>query len=94
MADYLTRVELHGAGAEDYQKLHSEMLARKFTKFIQSGDGTWYELPTAEYFSTSTTLAAEGVRDIAIAAVKTTGRTFWVITVAYGEAAWVLKKGK
>lgn len=92
MTNYLTRVELHSANGDDYQRLHQEMLARKFSKLIRSGDGAYYELPTAEYVSMSTTLSSEGVRDLAIAAAQATGRTSWVITVAYTDAAWVLRK--
>lgn len=49
MADFTTRVELHDADSDDYEKLHAAMERRGFTRWIQSDDGVKYDLPTAEY---------------------------------------------
>lgn len=49
MAAFTTRVELHGADYDDYEILHAAMERRGFSRFIKSGDGITYHLPTAEY---------------------------------------------
>ena len=50
MANYIARVELHGATEEeDYEVLHDEMAQRGFTRQIQGNDGVEYQLPTGTY---------------------------------------------
>ena len=39
MFSYTTRVELHGATREQYNKLHAEMKARGFVNTIKGNDG-------------------------------------------------------
>jgi len=46
---YTTRVELHYANDNDYETLHAAMKREGFSRFIASGDGVRYHLPTAEY---------------------------------------------
>lgn len=77
---FITRIELHSATEKDYQKLHEEMERRNFSRTIPAQDGKRYRLPTATYFAQSAELNTEGVRDIAVAAANTTGRSAWVIT--------------
>lgn len=91
MATFLTRVELHAADSGDYDRLHEEMAKRGFRRTLLGSDGKYYMLPTAEYES-SGDYNVEAVRDSAQAAVQTTGRTGWVISVRYDLAAWFLPK--
>jgi len=45
MAQFITRVELHGATYKDYETLHAGMLAQGFRKTITGDDGVSYQLP-------------------------------------------------
>jgi len=51
MAQFITRVELHGKGHNEpaYQQLHLAMEAKGFKRTISSGDNKEYNLPPAEY---------------------------------------------
>lgn len=92
MSQFLTRIELHSATAEDYEKLAKAMLSRNFKKFILSADGQSYRLPAAEYlYEGEITLTA--VRDLARDAATSTGRESWVLTVESKGAAWFLPLG-
>ncbi|WP_080405761.1 type V toxin-antitoxin system endoribonuclease antitoxin GhoS [Burkholderia ubonensis] len=89
MAKFLTRVELHNADAGDYQRLHEAMGARNFSRSIQDDQGTWYQLPTAEYYSFGNIQTIE-VRQLAEQAVASTGKAASIITVNYDQAMWRL----
>ncbi|CAE6872148.1 type V toxin-antitoxin system endoribonuclease antitoxin GhoS [Paraburkholderia domus] len=77
---FITRVELHSADEEDYQKLHEEMEARRFFRAIQDQSGTYHQLPTAMYFSQSMELDSVAVKSLAVDAANATGRRSWVLT--------------
>ena len=64
MPSFVTRVELHGASAEDYARLHGAMTAANFHRTITGDDGVQYQLPTAEYFSHGPDLTAPQVRHL------------------------------
>jgi hypothetical protein len=49
MPYFITRVELHAAQKDDYEKLHAEMAKEKFSRTITASGGTIYDLPTASY---------------------------------------------
>jgi len=87
MANYLVRVELHGATWDDYEALHAEMADRGFSREITGDTGQSYQLPTAEYVIHSGA-ALEGVRALAGEAAKATGRKFGVIVAEYSRSAW------
>ncbi|WP_223538694.1 hypothetical protein [Pseudomonas sp. BF-R-12] len=91
MASFTTRVVLHNATFEDYEKLHEQMEARKFTRKIKGADGTTYTLPDAEYRSISSTLDAAGVRQLAVDAASKTRRNHAVfVTMSTTDScAWV-----
>jgi len=89
MSNYITRVELHGATYEDYEKLHAAMASAGFTRKVRADDGTIYQLPTAEYFVDSS-LDVAAIRDAARAAANTTGRSSWVLAVKSDAMAWYL----
>lgn len=88
MANYLVRVELHGATWDSYEALHAEMAARGFSREITGDNGLSYQLPTAEYVIHAGG-GLEGVRALAAEAAKTTGRKFGVIVAEYSRSAWV-----
>jgi hypothetical protein len=52
---------MHGATGEDYNKLHSAMEARGFSRFIMSNQGVSYHLPTAEYIRIGASLTCQQV---------------------------------
>lgn len=51
MAQFITRVELHGVNHDDesYQILHEAMEQAGFKRKIMASDGRWYHMLTAEY---------------------------------------------
>ncbi|WP_109479680.1 DUF2622 domain-containing protein [Paraburkholderia sp. C35] len=51
MAEFMTRVELHGEQAGDYDKLHEQMEARGFKRTVSLGETT-FRMPDATYLST------------------------------------------
>jgi hypothetical protein len=87
MANFLTRVELHGATWDDYEQLHSEMSSRGFSREIVADDGRTYQLPTAEYVSHGT-LSLTDVRALAVEAATATGRRFGVIVAEFVRSGW------
>jgi len=91
MPSFITRVELHNARAEDYAVLHKAMTNAKFHKTIKDDKGESYELPSAEYFSHGPNITATQVRDLALNAANSTGRTNWVLVSEYVNAAWSLR---
>jgi hypothetical protein len=88
MATFMTRVELHSAVYQDYVNLHSFMAQEGFTNTIRSGDGILYQLPPAEY-ELQANCTADKAREKASRAATRTGKSFAVIAVQYGAAAWV-----
>ena len=84
--NYVTRVELHAATEGDYEKLHTAMAAKGFSRTIRGSNGHTYALPTATYFVNTPTDQA-GVRAAAVAAADSTGRTNGVIVTA-GDSMW------
>jgi len=87
MAQFLTRVELHMANAEDYQRLHEAMAARNFARTIVDNKGVRYHLPTAEYYSFGE-IDANSVVNLAREAVASVGKTGAVITTNFVDARW------
>ncbi|WP_407971444.1 type V toxin-antitoxin system endoribonuclease antitoxin GhoS [Burkholderia pyrrocinia] len=88
MAHFLTRIELHEAESEDYDKLHTSMEDRGFAKTITGDDGVTYILPTATYYCESTHGTAD-IREIAREVANGTGRRNSVIVVE-GRFSWHL----
>lgn len=86
-AKYLVRVELHSATYDDYETRHRAMAARGFQRTIRSGQGTFYDLPTAEY-TIGSAQSGEQVRTAADNAASTTGKRHGLLVVRYDEAWW------
>ena len=53
MADFTTRVQLHGGIDQDYETLHAAMEREGFARVIESDAGEFFHLPTAEYVRSS-----------------------------------------
>ncbi len=64
MANFIVRVELHGATSDDYTKLHADMELAGFKRTIISSNRTTLQLPTAEYVISSFA-DGESIRDAA-----------------------------
>ena len=88
MANYIARVELHGAtDEEDYEELHENMEQRGYSRTILGGDGIRYQLPDATY-------VMENVDDVSLdqahaAAVEAAGETgfeFSLIVADWNDA--------
>jgi hypothetical protein len=93
MSWFLVRVELHDAKdyAEAYKILHEAMEEVGFVRKIDDDEGDWYELPTAEYFISSS-LEIEGVQKLGRKAAEKTGKKYWIITVKFSKARFLLGK--
>lgn len=87
MASFTTRVELHGASSEDYDNLHAAMAQEGFSRFIRSGEGHWYQLPTAEYDRVAEMTAGQ-VSESAKRAANSTGKKSSVLVSQSSIRAW------
>jgi hypothetical protein len=85
---YLIRVELHSATYSDYEKLHSEMAKRAFSRKVSGSDGKVYQLPTAEYYDNGIR-TTDQILDAARAAADATGKTNGVIVANAKELKWI-----
>lgn len=73
MANFTTRVELHGARTEEaYKSLHKEMAKEGFRREISYDSGEAYQLPPAEYNSSGNVSA-----DDMVAKAKTAVSRAW-----------------
>lgn len=88
MSRFTTRVELHNATYQDYVNLHAYMSQEGFTNTLRGDDGTLYHLPPAEYELNANFTAAQ-VRDKARKAAARTQKSYAVVAVERGAAAWV-----
>jgi hypothetical protein len=92
MAQFMVRVELHGADEDDYETLHEAMESEGFERQISSDDGVLYHLPTAEYYREGD-LSKQVVMDDAKSAVaKTKKKAGILVTKADGFRWYGLKK--
>jgi translation initiation factor 2B subunit (eIF-2B alpha/beta/delta family) len=82
MSKFITRVELHDAGHEDYAVLHASMKAEGFERTIRASDGTTYHLPTAEYYREDTVTRSQALDAAKRAAAKTKKRFSVIVTEA------------
>lgn len=91
MASFTTRVEMHGATDEDYERLHSELGKYGFKRTIVgvANDGVQrtYVLPTAEYDYTSSSTAHQ-VRDLALRVANGIRPNSWALVTQVSERSW------
>lgn len=94
MAKFITRIELHNAGSDDYEKLHEEMEKEGFEKTITSSDGKEYSLPDGEYHYDKQVPINPGKEDYQIVlekakkAAQKTNKKFGVITSRKDVSTW------
>jgi len=89
MAQFIVRIELHGAKGEDYSKLHSAMGHHGFLRTLTGTDGIVYLLPTAEYIRFGLGLTAAKVRADAVAGAFTVSGKFAVLVAeTNGPITW------
>ena len=89
MADFLTRIELHDATEADYSALDAAMIGANFATQINSARGVLYQMPQATYFSQSSNMSPNDVRDLAMQAARKTGLRYDIVTTS-GEMAFFL----
>lgn len=87
MASFTTRVELHDAKSEDYDKLHEYMEKEGFNRKI-SGDKITYQLPTAEYNYLGE-INTSDLLDKAESAAKKTNKTFEILVTQSAGRSWI-----
>lgn len=88
MAKFTIRVVLHdNATWDDYEQLSSALAAQNITDVITTAEGVKYKMPPAEY-QCHGELTAVQVRDICIAAAKTTGKPHAVLVTKSTARAW------
>jgi hypothetical protein len=69
MSTFIIRIELHPSDKEQaYSDVHASMEKAGFSRIYRHDDGLRYHLPTSQYCMKSTN-SAEGIRDLAVAAV-------------------------
>lgn len=85
---FTTRVELHSANYDDYETLHSAMEDEGFSRFIRSGEGAVYHLPTAEYDRTGQ-ITIDQVLKSAVKAATRTGRKHMVLVTEAVRRSWI-----
>jgi hypothetical protein len=79
MSQFITRVELHGAIADDYETLHSAMSRAGFSRTIVGDSGVKSHLPTAEYHVIGN-YTLDAVYEAAVNAANSTGKRFWILS--------------
>ncbi len=75
MRSSITRVEMHGADGNDYEKLHFHMKMLGFKRTILARNGVEYHLPSATYEKTSA-LSLDEVLDVAAIAAGMVGKEY------------------
>jgi len=90
MADFTVRIEMHNAGLHEYNLLHAAMDRQGFRRFIISGDGAKFELPTAEYNLTNSALTADLA--LSIARSVRSNPDPWVLVSQSTTRAWSTKR--
>jgi hypothetical protein len=88
MPSFTTRVELHRATGEDYERLHLAMEKRGFSRTITSDKGVRYDLPTAEYDRSGSSLTRAEVRDDAKAAASSVTKSYSVLVTESNGRTW------
>ncbi|MBU9379418.1 hypothetical protein [Burkholderia gladioli] len=86
MAEFLARVELHGASDEDYENLHFQLGIFGFVRVVPAVGGGNYRLPTGTYWIEST-FNAQAVLGFAQTAAQVVMKDSSIV-VAESNEAW------
>jgi hypothetical protein len=84
MASFTTRVELHTAKSEDYDKLHEYMEKEGFIRTITTDDNITYQLPSAEYIISGNYTRSQTLQKAKAASAKTNKTCSILVTQAEG----------
>lgn len=87
MAQFMVRVELHGADEDDYETLHEAMEGEGFSRQISSSESVLYHLPTAEYYREGK-LSRQDVLDEAKSAVARTKKKAGILVTEADGFRW------
>ncbi|MGD1072635.1 MAG: DUF2622 domain-containing protein [Bryobacteraceae bacterium] len=87
MPSFTTRVELHQASYQDYERLHAVMERAGFSRYITSDKSVTYHLPTAEYDKSGSFTSAQ-ILNQAKAAANSTGRKNGVLVTESNGRTW------
>jgi hypothetical protein len=88
MANFTVRVELHHAELADYERLHTAMEQKGFSRQIKADDGSAYFMPWAEYNGTANLTSIE-VLNIAREAANSTRKQNAVFVTEAASRAWI-----
>jgi hypothetical protein len=95
MAQFTTRVELHGVILEAYGRLHSAMEHEGFSRTITAEDGISYVLPTGEYNRAGDNLTTAKVLSDAKVAAASVAARFSILVTESSARVWLdLQKAK
>ncbi len=88
MANFTTRIVLHGADGADYDKLYEEMEAEGFTDIITTVDGSLRKMPDGEY-DIKGEFTKEQILDKAKRAAKKTKKEYAAFVTKSSGRVWV-----
>jgi len=95
MPQFTVRVELHGADASHYERLHGGMEALGFHRWIEgideSGNRGKWQLPTGEYDGT-VSMTAKEVRDSVRLIASAVKPGAWVLVTQVAARSWNTRK--
>jgi hypothetical protein len=95
MAQFTTRVELHGVILEAYGRLDSAMEKAGFSRTITAEDGIAYVLPSAEYSRIGENMTAPQVLNDAKVAAASVAARFSILVTEASARMWLdLPKAK
>jgi hypothetical protein len=88
MANYLARVELQDAVAEDYVRLDAAMRMRGYVRGMAGEDGANYLLPSGTYYVPESSALSEVALRAAVDAAGETGKQAAIFVVDWRVARW------
>ena len=88
MSDYIARVELQAASADDYERLHVKMQSQGYSRTIKGSDGSTYELPIGTYVLRDTNFSIDIALATAVNAARDTGLRSSVIVADWTHVRW------
>ncbi len=95
MASFTVRVELHGADAGDYERLHTLMASYGFNRTLggteKSGASSTFRMPSGEYTHDSEA-DVFAVRDTAKLVADAVKPGAWVLVTQASARAWHMPK--
>lgn len=87
MNNFIIRVLLHNADANDYLKLQQKLAALGAVDVILASDGKRYKLPPAEYVYSGNE-SAEVVRQVCVNTANAIGKTCAVLVSQTSHVVW------